>query len=146
MLKGPVMRRPALTACLALAAGCVGDLVELAPPSRDAGPPGMSDMVVNRNVKFNPDIEMDINTIGCSVISCHGGTQLMVLKNASDTPTIMMNYTQFLAYANMGASSQVLTKNLAGDMVSHSGGKPFASTSDPVYARWLAWIMAGNPQ
>ena len=29
--------------------------------------------------------------------------------------------------------------------MAHTGTKPFASTADPIYQRWLAWIDAGAP-
>jgi hypothetical protein len=43
-----------------------------------------------------------------------------------------------------GANSLLLTKPLQGS-VTHGGIKPFASTSDPTYQRWLAWINGGAP-
>ncbi len=153
------MRRSTLILAALFASGCVGDLVELTPP----GAADLAGAVVNadlagpgnnnpdgggtpQSVHFTPDIQTDIHNLGCAAAACHGGTQVPQLKDpAADTATQMANYTNFTAEANQGANSPVLSENLAGNGVTHSGGKAFASASDPVYVRWLAWINAGNP-
>ena len=95
-----------------------------------------------QSAKFNPDIETDIENLGCSNAACHGGAQTPVLKNGQAAA----NYTNFVMDAMSGANSLVLTKNLQGSGMTHAGGIKFTSTSDPVYQRWLKWINAGNPQ
>ncbi len=149
-----MLRSVLLFSCLAAPlSGCIGDLVELTP--KDQGTNNNPDLSMGGgggdgggggNPVFNPDIFNDIVSLGCTSGGCHGGTTPPVLKNMTDPTTMMANYTNFTADANMGAGSLVLTKNLAGNGVSHGGGKAFPSTSDPVYMRWLAWINAGNPQ
>jgi hypothetical protein len=140
--------------------GCVGDLVELTPPAKvdmaggnqpapdlaGGNPnPGTDGGGVPQSAKFNPDVNADILNLGCAAAACHGGTQIPLLKNASDTTSIMSNYTAFTAVANTGANSPVLTKNLTNSGVTHSGGKPFLDANNAVYQRWLGWINAGNP-
>jgi hypothetical protein len=136
---------------------CVGDLVELTPPVQQDGsvavnpdlaggnPNPGTDGGTPQSAKFNPDIMNDIHTLGCAASSCHGGTQVPLLKDATDTNSIMTNYTNFVADANDGESSPVLTQNLNNDGITHTGGKPFADTTNVVYQRWLGWINAGNP-
>jgi hypothetical protein len=162
-------RRPMLRlASLFLLSGCVGDLVELTPGpltgstsdmaqastggtggttggGTTAGG-GSADLAVAAP-HFNPTIQADIDALGCSAASCHGGAQTPVLKRmpiaAADITT---NYDDFKAEAMNGAQSNILVKNLAGSGVTHTGGSSFASTSDPIYQRWLAWINAGTPE
>jgi hypothetical protein len=150
LLAKAIMCRLALTACLVGLTGCVGDIVEFTPKgdaSQNVDLGRGSDGGNPQAVHFNPEIMADIGMLSCAASTCHGGgLQILVLKPGSDAATIMQNYTSFTAQANMGANSPVLIRNLMTDPTTHSGGKPFASTSDPIYARWLAWIQAGNPQ
>jgi len=152
------VRRLALTFVIGTLTGCVGDLVELTPPMhQDAGTtpqpdlsngnpnPGSDGGGTPQSVKFNPDINTDIQNLGCAAAACHGGTQIPLLKSATDTASINANYSAFTAEANTGANSPVLTKNLNNSGVTHTGGKPFTDTSNAVYQRWLGWINAGNP-
>jgi hypothetical protein len=150
LLKPGAMSRLALTALL-FATGCVGDLVELTPVNKDAA--GGADQAGGGGgdggggaPRFNPDINTDIHNLGCAAATCHGGTQVPILHDGTDTNTVMMNYVNFTADANTGESSPVLTKNLTTSGVTHGGGKNFATTADPIYVRWLAWINAGNPE
>lgn len=129
------------------ASGCLGDLVPYSAPapapratddggaSPDAGGP----------IVFQPDIMADATRLGCP--ACHNGTTApMKLIPAPQSGTDWgANYGEFSMRAMSGASSLVLTKNLAGSGVSHGGGAPFTSTSDPTYVRWLGWIDAGSP-
>jgi hypothetical protein len=152
------VRRLALILVIGSLTGCVGDLVELTPPMHpDAGAtpqpdlsngnpnPGSDGGGTPQSVKFNPDINNDILMLGCAAATCHGGTQVPLLKNASDATSIMANYNSFTPLANTGANSPVLTENLSTSGITHTGGKPFADTSNAVYQRWLGWINAGNP-
>ena len=155
-------------ALLFLLTGCVGDLVELTPGSKGdmaqapqpqpdlAEPPaspdggGGGDVDLAQPVQtlhFDPTIQADIDNLGCSASSCHGGTQVPVLKRLPATDADKTaNYNAFKAEAMNGANSNVLVKNLAGSGVTHTGGSSFASTQDPIYQRWLTWINEGNPQ
>ncbi len=157
-----------LTIVLVLS-GCVGDLVELTPGSaplksgdmaqtqaadltsagsNDGGAGGNADMAqAAALVHFDPTIQADIDSLGCAASSCHGGTQVPLLVATPISATDKTNnYDHFKAEAMMGAMSNVLVKNLAGSGVTHTGGSNFASTQDPIYQRWLAWINQGNPQ
>ena len=100
---------------------------------------------------FNPDIQHDLDTLGCTTSTCHGATTSPVI---TPMPTLaadwLSNYNDIhkdcttLDCLGGGANSLLLTKPLQGS-VTHGGIKPFASTSDPTYQRWLAWINAGAP-
>jgi hypothetical protein len=146
-------------AWLFVASGCVGDIVELTPgaradmtqgslpdltsPQPDAGGGDLAQPVAH----FNPTLQADVDTLGCSAASCHGGTQVPVLRRMPITQAdIDANYNAFKAEAQAGEQSKILTKNLAGSGVTHTGGSSFASTSDPIYQRWLAWINGGMPE
>jgi hypothetical protein len=153
-----LVRRPALYFVAALLSGCVGDLVELTPPKPAADLAGSNNSVGDmagashngdgmtaQTIHFTPDIQQDIHNLGCAAAACHAAGQTMILKDpAADTATQMANYTAFTAQANTGGNSPVLTKNLAGNAVTHSGGKAFQTVTDPVYVRWLNWINDGN--
>lgn len=129
--------------------GCTGDLVDLTGNKNDASvvqdltppPSGEGGTLVP---KFDPDINADIIKLGCTAGSCHGGTQVPVLK--MDAASIGTNYTNFKDSAMAGESSPVLTENLAGDPNTHGGGKFFPNKQDATYVKWLAWINAGNPE
>jgi len=144
--------------CLVLvlgSVGCVGDLVDLKASSVMAGDlgHGASDGSAPGDSAPPPDggavgfdaILGDVVALGCAAASCHGSTQTPVLRDAPDAAVRLATFQAFVGAASSGANSTVLTKNLAGDNITHVGGKPFASTSDGVYQRWLAWIAAGNP-
>jgi len=152
---------------LLVMSGCVGDLVELTPGARtdlaqaqgmpDLTPPptggdgGMNESpdltTVTPAVPFNPQIQADIDALGCSAASCHGGTQVPVLKRmpalAAD---ITANYEAFKAASVGGENAPNLIRNLAGSGVTHTGGASFASKQDVIYQRWLAWGNGGTPQ
>jgi hypothetical protein len=156
-------RRMLRLAFLLLMSGCVGDLVELTPGARTdmAQPPqaqpdlsgggttgggGNADLA-EPAPHFNPTIQADVDSLGCSAASCHGGTQVPVLKRLPITQAdIDANYAAFKAEAMNGAQSNILVKNLAGSGVSHTGGSSFTNTQDAVYQRWLAWINGGTPE
>ncbi len=127
------------------AAGCLGDLVPYSAPSSSLTDDGGASPDASGPVVFQPVIMADATRLGCP--ACHNGTTApMKLIPAPQSGTDWMaNYTEFSMRAMSGAQSLVLTKNLAGSGVSHGGGTPFSSTSDPTYVRWLAWITAGSP-
>ena len=152
-----------------LMAGCVGDLVELTPglkggavdmaqppatgdlaqaPSGqdDAAPAAPTDMAAPP-VHFDPTIQADIDSLGCSAASCHGGTQVPILVRMPAAATDKTNnYDHFKSEAMMGELSNILVKNLVASGVTHTGGSSFAAKTDPIYQRWLLWIEQGNPQ
>jgi hypothetical protein len=153
---------------LLLMSGCVGDLVELTPGSRsdlaqapampdltpppstggDGGMGGAPDLTtVTPAVPFNPQIQTDIDALGCSAASCHGGTQIPILKRMPALPAdITANWEQFKTASTQGENSPNLVRNLAGSGVTHTGGAVFASKQDEIYVRWLNWINGGMPQ
>jgi len=146
-------------ASLFVLSGCVGDLVELTPGARTdmaqqqqvdvdlaTGGGGNADMAAPAP-HFNPTIQADIDTLGCSAASCHGGTQVPLLKRLPVAQAdIDSNYAAFKAEAMNGEQSNILVKNLAGSGVTHTGGSSFANKQDAVYQRWLAWINGGTPE
>jgi thioredoxin reductase/ferredoxin len=131
------------------AAGCLTDLVPLpsGAPAASAGNSQPAGLDLDGGVpNFNPGIMKSVQMLGCP--GCHnGGTTPMTLIASPATPDEWTaNYMDFSARAMDGAMSLVLAKNLQGSGLSHVGGAPFASTSDPTYQAWLAWITAGAPQ
>jgi hypothetical protein len=137
-------RMKLLSAIVVFAAACTGDIEDLGPDLGSGGPDmamSSGDMAMTTGQSFLPQIEADIEMLGCTATACHGTTTTPVLKTGDNDN----NYTNFTAEAMMGEMSNVLQKNLATSQLSHSI-KPFQTTNDPIYQRWLAWIMAGNPK
>src|SRR5262249_24504551 len=134
------MRSVALLAIAA--AGCTGELRELggdlAPAGDAATPPAPT---------FAGAVQSDLDARGCTAMACHGGgaTPMHVVAAAATPADLVANFTEVKPRASSGAGSLLLTKNLAGTVDMHGGGKPFASTMDATYQRWLAWIEAGAP-
>src|SRR5258705_310157 len=61
--------------------GCVGDLIEITPgATRNDGGAAGPDLSYNTMPKFFPDIQADIDVLGCTSAACHGGTQVPNLK------------------------------------------------------------------
>src|SRR5262245_59172750 len=136
-------------AWLFLFCGCVGDLVELTPgapkvdmaqaqpqpdlsgPAAADGPGASSPDLAQPVPPFNPQTQTDIDTLGCSAASCHGGTQVPLLKRMPlPQADITANYEAFKAESMGGESAPVLVRNLAGSGVTHTGGSSFASKND----------------
>jgi hypothetical protein len=144
-----------LVVAAAMLPACTGELVELTPTAKrdlstasaDLGPAPDGDGTDGMPApRFDPDLQNDINRLGCGSSSCHGGSTAPILKaNPVSAADKTANYDNFKARAMAGEISLVLTKNLEASGVSHAGGKSFPSTSDATYRRWLAWINAGNP-
>jgi hypothetical protein len=151
-------------ASLALVAlfGCTGELHELdpgdmqpgggpapdggSPQARDGGPRGAVDMAQAPAVTFASSIQGDLDNMSCTSSACHGGgtIPMNLVANATMTTDLAANYAQVQMRASSGSSSLILQKNLSGGM-SHTGGHPFMTTSDPTYVKWLGWINAGAP-
>jgi hypothetical protein len=104
------------------------------------------------NAYFNPDIQNDLDTLGCTGAgACHGGNgSPAITKMPTTLAAWQQNYEDIHIDCSTGdclgggATSLLLTKPLQGGPA-HTGTKPFASTSDPIYQRWLTWIAAGAP-
>jgi hypothetical protein len=101
--------------------------------------------------KFFPDIQMDLDkpANNCTNAACHGGTQVPVMKpNVTAQADIDANYMQVKSELNLTAPEQspFLLNPLVGSGSGHAGTTPFASTSDPTYQKWLAWVTAGAPR
>ena len=160
MLKRDRMRIFLHGCVIALMAGCTGDLVELNASKQDMSVGAAVDMAQGTTgemgptsaAKFSPDIQADLDAKGCTITACHGaqgtGANLYVKPMATAQADIDMNYMNVMADINTTGPDQspLLTKPLTGSGVTHSGTKPFASTSDPTYQKWLAWIQAGAPK
>jgi hypothetical protein len=130
--------------------GCLTDLVPLttngsspdAAPSINSTPPPCSDAGMSG---FTCGVWPSVKMLGCP--GCHnGGPPMKLVAAPASASDWKSNYTEFSARAKSGAMSLVLTKNLTGSGITHAGGSPFASTSDPTYTAWLAWINAGAPE
>ncbi len=142
-------------------AGCTGDLVELSPNgSKDMSVGAAVDMAQGAGgemgptvaTKYSPDIQMDLDSKGCTVTACHGtmgdGSVMYIKPLATAQADIDTNYMNAMAEINLGTpdQSKLLRFPLAGSGSGHAGTTPFASTSDPTYMKWLAWIQAGAPK
>ena len=130
--------RTLLVMTLALG-GCIGDLTPKdAPPGSgaDAAAPPASGGPV-----FRPTIEADLEAKGCTPAACHGGSAPMRVKAQPATDDAWrMNWMEVKARAGT-ASASVLLQKAAG-----AGGHPaLVPATDPVAARWRAWVEAGAP-
>jgi hypothetical protein len=100
-----------------------------------------------QTVKFSPNIQTDIDTLGCP--GCHsvGAGNLTLKANASSANDIDANYSAFKNFCNTSAPAQstILQANLSNSGITPPHpATPFASNTDPVYQRWLNWIMSGE--
>lgn len=101
---------------------------------------------------FSPDVQADLDVKGCTLSACHGtsgnGSVMYVKPMATAQADIDANYTHVMAEINATQADQspLLRKPLAGSGSGHAGGTAFASTSDPMYQRWLKWIQSGEPK
>jgi hypothetical protein len=145
---GDMASAPAdLLEALDVAVAPPGDMAE-APDlltQADLAPP--ADMTLVPPYFFDPTIQNDINALGCASSSCHASTSRILVPNPKTAADVDNNYQALLGDSQAGATSLLLTKNLATSGVVHAAGitgtKPFLSTSDPTYQRWLVWINAG---
>jgi hypothetical protein len=144
--------------CL-FAGGCLQDAKIIGGPDRDlgadaampasGGPSGPG--TPPTPAYFNPDIQHDLDSLGCTNSACHGGNASpQITAMPSTLAAWMSNYTNIhidcstLDCLGGGDQALLLQKPLQGG-ITHTGIKPFANTSDPTYQRWRAWISAGAP-
>jgi hypothetical protein len=145
---------------LVVLAGCTGDLVEINAGGGKA--PDMAFSAVDMTqagggelglstAKFFPDIQMDMDAKGCTLTACHGaagtGAPMLIKPMVTAQADIDANYMQAMIDVNLMQPDQspLVQKPLMGS-ITHSGTKPFTSTSDPTYVKWLGWIAAGAPK
>jgi hypothetical protein len=104
-------------------------------------------VVVPMGPRYKPDIQQDLDALGCSKNECHGAgsAPMKVTPMAAAMAELMANYNEVKQRAMMGEMSPLLRKNLAGSPLVHVGGTVFPSNDHPVYKRWLEWINAGAP-
>jgi hypothetical protein len=144
---------------LLLLCSCTGDLVELGAGSRAdlSGSFGSHDMAqggggeMGPSAKFFPDIQNDVDRLGCTIGACHGngtGTALTMKMGVTAQADIDANYMHVMNDVNTTSPSQspFLQKPTNGSGVLHSGTKPIGGPSDPTYIKWLNWIQAGAPK
>lgn len=144
-----------------LVSGCTGDLVEIGAGHKGdmAMAGGGGDMAQGAGgdagqtaLKFSPDIQMDLDAKGCTIMGCHGtagGTAVPTIKmGATAQADIDANYAAVMGEVNTTSPAQslLLTKPLATSQITHQGTKPFTNEQDPTYVRWLNWIQAGAPK
>jgi hypothetical protein len=145
------MRLASLCALALAAGGCIGQLTEL-----DGSTSGGGDMAGNppdmamHQVTFIPDIQADMDKMICSSSACHGScvasTPMCLVAMPTNASDQMMNYAQVQPRTMGGMNALILQKNLATNTaLTHTGGKPFMTTQDPTFVKWLGWISAGAP-
>ncbi len=167
------MKRVAVLVAAFLGAGCLeamgaGENPDAGPtPSAVGGVPIYAedmghayapDPVVSGAPVHYSDIQAQLDSLGCTSSSCHGGTQVPVLVAMPSASAALLNYYDILSGCADGApdpsdcidtigvvDSLLLAKTCATSAATHAGGKPFAGTDDPTYVLWKAWIAAGAP-
>jgi hypothetical protein len=124
---------------LAACAACSGQLI----PSDDrvaGGPDGRQ----STGTAYRPSVQQDLEAAGCLLGACHGTASAAVPMTVTAAPTSedqwMSNYDEVRDRAGSPASSPLIDKAL-GD----GGHLASLSPSDPILARWEAWIAAGAP-
>jgi len=116
------------------------------PPTEDLLPPP-TDMASHSDggtgVAFIPDIQNDLNAIGCAVHGCHATFAPVFIANPTTLQQEMSNYAVFTSEctASDPAASPIIQNALGMD--AHAGGT-LISVGDPVYNRWVAWIGDGE--
>jgi hypothetical protein len=93
-------------------------------------------------VAFRPDIQADLDEIGCSSGNCHGGTALPmpVTANPSDDADWNENYQQ-VKQRSGSVSASLLMDKAVGDGGHIAPMDPEGETAQ----RWLTWIEQGAP-
>jgi len=124
-------------ATCSLALGCTGQLV-LSDDNGAAVPDGAA----GTTLVFRPGIQQDLDSVGCSAVSCHGGgnVPMPLIANPSSDDDWRANYNQVKARTGTTSSSLLMEKAVgAGSHV------PSLSADDPVMQRWREWIELGAP-
>lgn len=119
-------------------------VVDLTPPPDLLPPPDLTPPIPH----YREDIQNDIVKLGCATAACHSFYAPLIMPTPSSDAQWQQNYTNIKGDAINGEMSLILTKNLAGNNVAHAGAsnvKPFATTNDPTYKKWLYWIQNGSP-
>lgn len=105
------------------------------------------DLLPQQPYYFDPIIQKDLDALGCASGSCHGTKAPVLISHPITIVDVDANYNALAIDTHSGPTSLILTKTLATSGIQHadnsSPAKPFASTGDPVYQRWLLWINAG---
>lgn len=92
-----------------------------------------------------PAVQSDVDRMGCATVTCHQAYAPLLFP-ATTGALLHQNYLNFVAETDGATTSKVLSRLLAADASSHSGGKFFAATTDVTYQRWLRWIQFGAPE
>ena len=158
-------------ASTALVAGCLNQIIPSHEATATAGSGGgtpvydlghawAADPVGDGGMPIHySDIQAQLDTLGCTTSSCHGGTTPPVLvPKPTDNSVALSNYYDLLSGCANGMpdpsdcidpvkpdGSQLLLKTCATSGVTHAGGDPFKDDTDPTYQLWRAWIAAGAP-
>jgi len=133
---------------LLLLVGCVSEAAPTADEGEYGSGGGGGDIANGGSgpaaepIAFRPHIQADIDSLGCSAASCHGGTSLPmpVVANPSTDVDWTANYDQVKARAGSVSTSPLRDKAM-GD----GGHIAPLSEGDPIRARWDAWIAQGAP-
>jgi hypothetical protein len=93
-------------------------------------------------VAFRPDIQADLDQLGCTSQACHGGASLpmQLVAFPADDESWAENYQAVKARAGSVSASPLRDKAL-GD----GGHIDPLHEDDPIVTRWMAWVSAGAP-
>ena len=153
MRSGTILVGASVCAAAYLFVGCVGELNKIDPAGTigDASVPIEADLRQPSNemggggVHFYPDIQKDLETLGCTAAGgCHGGSQPPFFKKAPATTADKDgNYQNFVDDSNPTnpAMSTIIQK--AQGKPTHVGGA-LLMMSDPIYQRWIDWMSGGE--
>jgi hypothetical protein len=118
-------------------------------PAEDCGHP--ADLAARTDAAstataFFPDIQNDIDTLGCSSQGCHArslGVAPLLIPNPTTQADQDANYASFTSDCNPSDPAMSAIIQAAIGMDDHTGGVVFAA-GGAVYTRWVAWIADGE--
>jgi hypothetical protein len=97
----------------------------------------------------------DMETLGCTLSSCHGGATpsgnfSLQAMASSDMTKLMANYTSSKIRINTATANQSLLllklQPTGQGGIPHTGGNLFfPNSSNAMYQNWLLWIQLGAP-
>lgn len=134
------MRILPTTIALAAAVACSGELTPI--DSSEPGGGGADAGAGGAAAMYRPDIQRDLEAMGCTSEACHGGGSVPMPVTAAPATddAWMANYNQVKARAGTATASLLI------DKATGAGGHIAAvQPGDPMLDRWTEWIELGTP-